>query len=243
MKNPFNQISLLAIATLLCAVTPMLADNAKGPEIISPQSAPYGETYGQWAADWWTWALSIPAEVNPLNDTTGALAGVGQHGPVWFLAGSVGSGNIAVTRTVTVPEGKALFFPILNTLWTTGPADPPISVPEIRDILAGVTAHVTGLACEIDGVRVKHLEKYVVVSPVFSLVVPANNVLGLPAAVYAPNVDQGFYLMLAPLPPGQHTIHFTGNNVDLGYVLDITYHLTIPRSRSTEPRGGNDHNN
>lgn len=233
MKTRLLKNVLLTSALLLSAAAPAPADSDKGrgPEILSPKSSPYGETYGQWAADWWTWALSIPAEVNPLHDTTGAFAGVGQHGPVWFLAGATGSGNIAVTRNVTVPEGKALFFPLINTLWTTGPADPPITVPEIRDLLAGVTADVTGLACEIDGERVKRLDKYVTVTPAFSLVVPANNVLGLPAANYSPNVDQGFYLMLAPLSPGAHTIHFTGNNVDLGYTLDITYHLTIPRAR------------
>jgi hypothetical protein len=59
------------------------------------------------------------------------------------------------------------------------------------------------------------------------LTVPTDNVLGLAAAVYTPDVDEGFYLMLAPLCSGHHTIHFTGNNVDLGYTLDITYHITV----------------
>ena len=128
-----------------------------------------------------------------------------------------------------MPEGKAIFFPIINTLWTTGPGDPPTTIPDILSARAGVTADVIGLSCTIDGVAVKHLEKFVTISPVFSLTIPADNVLGLPAAVYTPDIDEGFYLMLAPLSPGKHTIHFTGNNVDLGYALDITYNITVPK--------------
>ena len=230
----------LNTAILACALIAFGASRAvagfgpAGPVVLPPQSEPYGESYGQWAADWWAWVLSIPTEINPAADTTGTNAGVGQHGPVWFLAGAVGSGPISVTRNVTVPEGKALFFPIINTLWTTGPSDPPTTIPDILSALAGVTADVTGLTCAVDGVPIKHLDRFVTISPVFSLTVPADNVLGLPAAVYTPDIDEGIYLMLAPLSPGKHTIHFTGNSPDLGYSLDITYNLTIQRQGNAE---------
>jgi hypothetical protein len=228
MIKTIKSTAFLVGALALTPVSPAWADQfIDNRGILPPQTNPYGESYGQWAADWWTWAQSIPSEINPLNDTNGADAGVGQHGPVWFLAGATGSGNISATRNIAVPEGKALFFPILNTLWTTGPTDPPITVPEIKSILAGVTADATNLSCTIDGLTVKHLEKYVTVSPMFSLTVPTDNVLGLAAAVYTPDVDEGFYLMLAPLCPGHHTIHFSSNNVDLGIALDITYHITV----------------
>ena len=57
-----------------------------------------------------------------MGDTTGEFASLGQSGPVWFLAGTFGS---TVTRTVTIPAGKTLFFPILNTIW--------INIPELGD--------------------------------------------------------------------------------------------------------------
>ena len=34
-------------------------------------------------------------------------------------------------------------------------------------------------------------------------------------------------LMLAPLPPGTHTIHFHSELPDFGFVLDVTYNLTV----------------
>ena len=154
----FTKTTLLTTALLIGAGSTVRADGHDfNPGILPPHAQPYGESYGQWAADWWTWALFIPAEINPLNDTNGAYAAVGQHGPVWFLAGSTTSA--AVTRSVTVPDGKALFFPIINTLWWTAPTDPPTTTADILSGLAGVTADITNLSCTIDGVAVKHLEK------------------------------------------------------------------------------------
>jgi hypothetical protein len=40
---------------------------------------------------------------------------MGQDGPVWFLAGTPGG---PVTRDCTIPEGKQLYFPLVNT-WVT----------------------------------------------------------------------------------------------------------------------------
>ena len=61
------------------------------------------------ATKWWRWALETPASENPLTDTTGQFAAVNQSGRVWFLAGNPGG---TTARTITVPSGKALFFPI-----------------------------------------------------------------------------------------------------------------------------------
>ena len=149
LKQTLTCAATLAIAAAASAQAQgVLADDLRSrpPVVLPPQSQPYGESYAQWAADWWNWALSIPAEINPAADPTGTNAAVGQHGPVWFLAGAVGSGPLAVTRTVTIPEGKALFFPIVNTLWTTGPSDPPTTIPDILNALAGVTAFSASLS-------------------------------------------------------------------------------------------------
>ena len=79
------------------------------PGALPPQSLPYGHTYGEWAALWWQWALGIPESMNPVEDTTGQFAGVGQQGPVWFLGGTFGN---SVERGITVPRGKAIFMPV-----------------------------------------------------------------------------------------------------------------------------------
>src|SRR6059058_3845619 len=65
------------------------------------------------ATRWWQWALGTPASENPLTDTTGQFAAVNQSpsGRIWFLAGNFGGTTV---RTITVPKGAALFFPIVN---------------------------------------------------------------------------------------------------------------------------------
>jgi hypothetical protein len=65
-------------------------------------------------AKWWQWALSIPVFENPLLDQTGEKCMVGQRGPVWFLVGNFGGGD--TTRSCSIPEGKRLFFPVINSV-------------------------------------------------------------------------------------------------------------------------------
>ena len=65
--------------------------------------------YKQLSSEWWQWALSIPADENPLADTTGANCMVGQRGSNWFLAGTFG--DTTVIRTCSIPEDATLFFP------------------------------------------------------------------------------------------------------------------------------------
>jgi hypothetical protein len=85
------------------------------------------------------------------------------------------------------------------------------------------------LSCEIDGQPVHNLGRYRVVSPVFW--VPGRRAplwadLGYARKYYAPNMDDGIYLMLPPMCKGEeHTIHFQGEMGDL--VLDVTYNLTV----------------
>ena len=45
--------------------------------------------------------------------------------------------------------------------------------------------------------------------------------------------------MLAPLPAGEHTVHFHGAIPAFDFVLDVTYHLTVrPGGGHGGDRGG-----
>lgn len=227
MKNIFSTSKTILLATAMLSLTAALPVHADGanPRVLPISSGPYGKTYGEWAAAWWQWALAIPADTNPLNDDTGENAGIGQTGPVWFLAGATTS--TTTTRSLMVPAGKALFFPIANTVWVTYPTDPPMTIQEIRDVLTFVNSTITDVACEVDGVSVSNPRNYVAQSPVFSVTLPENNLFGVDAGTYSPCVDESFYFLLAPLSQGEHTIHFTSNNAFFGTVLDITYQITV----------------
>ncbi len=242
LTNGLKPTMLVAALLLLGTAVSALADGRDNdaPKIWPAQSHPYGKAYNQWSAAWWQWAFSIPAANHPMLDSTGQNAGANQSGNVWFLAGNIGGTS---DRSVTVPPGKALFFPILNTAYLGFPCDDrnlpgcegDQALEEANDVatlLSFVTPSMDGaaLACEIDGVPVQHLSSY---RPESSAWYPLNlveaNVYAYPAGLYHPCVDTGYYLMLAPLSAGRHTIHFTGANADGSFRVNVTYHLQVLR--------------
>ena len=192
------------------------------PGIAPIQSSPHGQTYGEWAADWWKWALEAPASEHPLLDTTGEHCGVNQSGHVWFLAGSfVGP----VTRSCTVPEGQALFFPLVNAFYGAFPDDPPETRTEefVREAVSCVEDAVFPLV-EIDGVAVNNPEQYLEKSPLFDLFLPEESLFG--ELTLSPCVDSGYSLFVNPLTPGAHTIKFQASSA-CGGTQNITYYLTV----------------
>lgn len=172
---------------------------------------------------WWQWALSAETPVNPLVDTTGENCAEGQDAKVWFLAGSLSSEP--VTRACTVPAGTPLFFPIVNTFLAEEG-----TVEEMRAALAEFIDSVVTLSVTIDGEPIENLEGYRAISPVFSITLPADNIFGAPEGVYFPAVSDGYWLLLTPLRPGNHVIHFSATTTG-GFSQDITYNLTVATGR------------
>lgn len=228
--------ALLIAAGLALGVMSVQADQPT--HVLRPGGTLHGKTYSQWSAAWWQWVTAIPAASNPLVDQTGQNAALGQSGKVWFLAGNLGGVS---ERTITVPANKALFFPILNTIYLGFPCDdrnlPGCEVDQaleqandVRTLLSFITPSMDGatLSCKIDGIPVRDLPAHrVQSSTLYSLALPEQNVFGLPPGAYHPCVDDGYFLALAPLQAGRHTIHFAAVNSDGSFGLDVTYHLTV----------------
>jgi hypothetical protein len=187
-------------------------------------------------AEWWQWALSIPTTVSPLEDTTGENCVVGQRGPIWFLAGSFLGGT--ATRRCNVPEGVALFFPVsnsvnFNTPNVCGQGQASIPVKDLRATSAAFIDGVTNMGVDLDGKPLRDFKR--TQSQVFPIALPADNVFNslcggpgtVPAGIYSPGVDDGFYVWLNPLKPGSHNLHFHAENSGQGFVIDMTYQLTV----------------
>jgi hypothetical protein len=233
--------------------SPTGADGIKPPVL---QTHPYGQTYGQWSAAWWQWTLAFPSNADPANNTAPPTSG--QSGKVWFLATVHGSvtvhGSATITRSMTVPYGKALFFPILTVyVDNTGCPynDPLLNADQLAAQAADIWTAVSETSCTIDGVPVEGLgdpqtSLYRVQSPAFSYTVASHNnllasVFGEPCipdgTVVTPAVSDGVFLMVAPLSVGQHTIHFIGVVGPVAspfFFKDITYNLTISPGNSDE---------
>ena len=208
------------LASSVSAVPPEGPGGNPNPRIAQPNAAVEGLTYGEWSALWWRWALGQPADTNPLLDTTGANCSLGQSGHVWFLAGAF-SGTFVRDQCV-IPTGTSLFFPVANAFCAAEGSFAQMRACATQ-FLAGVT-----YSAEIDGRAVQELGRYRVLSPEFELELPVNNVFGVDPGIYAPAASDGVFLLLNPLSPGLHTIHFTATFAG-SEPLDITYHLLVAR--------------
>lgn len=187
--------SSAAAAALAQEATP----TAEGVTVFPPGELVDGATLGEWSARHWQWTASFPVKVNPGHDVTGTRCGYGQSGPVFFIPR-----NFA---PCTVPAGVALFVLIAGTECST--AEPPPyggrDEAELRACAAADVDRYTGIVVRVDGQEVPDIAAYRVSSPLFTLALPENNVLGASAGpAYA--VADGYQIMLAPLPVGEHEL-------------------------------------
>jgi hypothetical protein len=215
--------------------------------VVPANEVAFGRTYGDWAAQWWQWALSLPAAASPLFDT--ADCGTGQSGPVWFLGGKFCASNAASctpgvgVRTCTVPAGKYLFFPLVNTddslIEEVSYGHTDATVASMRAAAAAAIDGASKLSASVDGMALCGLTGHRVQSPVFSFILPEGDLFtaigegppGLPDGFkpgpYFPIVDDGVYVLLEPLRPGRHVIRFHAEVGSPAFVLDMTYYVTV----------------
>jgi hypothetical protein len=78
-------------------------------------------------AEWWQWAMAIPASHSPIFDKTGNRCGIAQRGDVWFLAGSAGAQSFCVTDTDDFIESFQLGTAQLTVDGT------PLTISDVRD--------------------------------------------------------------------------------------------------------------
>ena len=221
-----NKTSCAIAAALLGLIAPMNVANAD--PILAPSPT--------LAAEWWQWGLSVPTQQNPQLDPDGRYCMVGQRTSTWFLAGEFG-GDTA-TRSCSVPAGTRLFFPIanainFNTPKVCGQPSTNLTVKDMRGLSKATIDGVDRLSLFVDGKNARSLVKRVQ-SPVFSVALPENNVFdaqcraarlgNVPAGVYSPAVDDGYYVLLEPLPPGKHTISY---HVEGNVAGDVKYSITV----------------
>jgi hypothetical protein len=179
------------------------------------------------SAQWWQWALSIPAPINPVSDTTGANCFIGQRGPIWFLAGS--TTGLPTVRTCTVPEGAALFFPVINAIGINTPVcdGRSFSVAELRAGAAATIDSATGLSVLLDNRSIRGLQR--VRSEIFATVFPQDNLFGAACLgqgqIYSPSVDDGYYVKLPGLRQGMHHLSIRGTAA--GFSVDVFYTLSV----------------
>jgi len=206
-----SRLARTALA-LLALLLPSRLGSAQGSVTpLPPEDRTYGLSLGEWGAAWFQWSLSIPANVNPQGDTTGIRTGIGQRLPVWFLPTTSGSAD--VTRTILIPAGASILWAGPNNNLADAPGNH--TEQQLRDTLQSANKAsldtLTVVDVSVDGVPVPDvLKRYRVQTPLFTAVLPPNNLAGFPVTAGKDQrlamVVEGYYFMLSPLPVGKHVI-------------------------------------
>jgi hypothetical protein len=220
--------ALLAAALL----TGVLAPSASaGFTVVQPTEKYAGKTYGQWSAAWWQWAANISEPSSPITDATGKNCGVNQKGAVWLLAGNAGG---STTRRCTVPQDKAVLFPVINAECSSVEGNGTTDA-ELRGCATSFMDQVTETAASVDGTPIElgtppNQSHFRFQSPLFTITFAPNNGFGIPAGTGS-SVADGYWVLLRPLAAGKHSVDFHANAPTLGFELSLHYALTVTQNR------------
>ena len=204
----------------------------QGGAVLPPGSKADDRSVEALSIAWWQWAMSAPDEVNPVRDLTGANCDLGQQGKVWFLAGGFGSSKIR--RKCTVPAGRYLFFPIISMAYWPSREQLNVTCEASKAAAAVANDSALDLFAEIDGVSLQDPKRYrAKTSSCFDILERVPRELG-PYRAY-PSASDGYWVLLAPLTKGTHTIKFGGRYKVSGnaygrMVQDIEYEIEVVES-------------
>lgn len=215
------RLAVLPLVALLisAAISPVTTRAATThPDVLPPDSPHYGRSYAEWAAEWWPWAAAQTKGNEIVCGPSGA-------GSVWFLRG--GGGGPPVTKACALPANTPILVPIMAADCSTA-SYPLRTEAQLRACAAELADTTLTVEATIDGVAVTDLRNYRVASPLITVTdPPADNIFGLPPGTTTA-VSDGYWLLLAPLAPGQHTITVHGKASELtGYYTTVTYLLTV----------------
>lgn len=182
----------------------------------------------EYANMWWQWTNTMGKKESPVIDRAGDKCGVNQSGNVWFLAGGYGSSKIS--RKCVIPEGKHIFFPIINMAYWPRQGR-TITCERVKKGAALNNDNLLLINAELDGNQIPEVSKYRIKSD------KCFDLLGLiPKKLNAPKIfpsaTDGYWLMLKPLTKGKHTLKFSAQynrvNGTFGQMAqDIEYELEV----------------
>lgn len=199
----------------------------------------HGKTYGEWSARWWQWQDAYFPQFEFGDGLVDCSKG--QLGVVWFLAG-VGPAGGSAARECDAPlkKGTHLFIPLETAaLYNPDPnfcgPDQTCTIEEKREILDGIFSEIPAgifnsrpcdLQINVDGIPA------VFSAPIVRTQSPPFEYLGEADMPDPETIADGFWVMLGPLPSGEHTIEFGGGvcDIDTGEPLlsvDVTYSVTV----------------
>lgn len=206
------------------------------------ESKPFNYTMAEWLEKYWNWTASIPAEMHPKNDISGETCGINQSGPVWFLDFPISSGMVTKTLECEIPEGKAIFVPLL-----VGECDTAESGSDSELSQCAKQGNDGGnIIFSIDGKRLLSIDRtsqsqhdysrYRTTTDFFNIYWPTGNLYDLPNGTFR-GIADGYFAIIQPPPIGDHKINFLTSvfspyQFDYNLSMNITFNIKIVKSQN-----------
>jgi len=218
------------------------------------------------AIEWVQTIYAIPGDENPLFDTTGAFARLGEVGDTLYLAGSFNDD----VRVFDVEFGDTLVVPLVNTVSDAFTN----SLPDLREDVLQFTQDVdiTELFLRVDIGNDGHIdfEKTLDVAGIkyfpeiefpeeakpareffieprpedkFIFEAPDNAVIGEPFpedGAASESYTSGYYAQIAGLPKGEHKLAFGGTAFGGEVAISVTDIITVANERPGSHDGKSD---
>jgi hypothetical protein len=221
-------LALCGLSLAVAALIMVPAANASPFRVFSPESKPFGKTYGEWSAEWWkqavrqTGALGTPFAAGEVD-----CAAMGTRDVV-FLVGTTNGTGSPVQRDCVVSKHAAILLPPINGECSEAENNGSTDA-ELRPCAAELADEFTNVRVSIDGTALTGLDSFRFASPLFRFSPVAGNVFDPfpPAAVNSPSVADGYWVMIDKLKKGTHTVSFGGDAPAFGFTTETTYLLTV----------------
>jgi hypothetical protein len=218
-------MALLIIFTSLPFFTENISADLSKSQIESllfdNTAIPYNTTIPEWTAKWWNWAYSFSGYYNnPLLDPNGTALMKFQPSdePVFFLSGAY---NSVANRTVTIPAGKAILYPVLNAEISFTDFPNAKGEDDLKRALKSDLSAATYVGTELNEISLPY---HRIKADLFDLSVAKDNIFDVSDGPTQAVAD-GYWIFLKPLPIGEYTIHIKGEQPF--YRSEVTYKINI----------------
>jgi hypothetical protein len=218
-------MALLIIFTSLPFFTENISADLSKSQIESllfdNTAIPYNTTIPEWTAKWWKWAYSFSGYYNnPLLDPNGTALMKFQPSdePVFFLSGAY---NSVANRTVTIPAGKAILYPVLNAEISFTDFPNAKGEDDLKRALESDLSAATYVGTELNEISLPY---HRIKADLFDLSVAKDNIFDVSDGPTQAVAD-GYWIFLKPLPIGEYTIHIKGEQPF--YRSEVTYKINI----------------
>jgi hypothetical protein len=181
-----------------------------------------GKPLEEWAKEYWQWVVTTPETIpkDPQTNLDQCIIGSDPVGMMTFL---INPYQITYNSKCTIPSDRYVLVPLLTSECDPTVPDPRGQSDNIQDVWACAkdaneifklwkVVLDDQILFENSGNSVvnQNLTEQILVrnSSIFTLNIPENNRFGVPAGPY-PAVVDGYYLVLNPLPVGEHILEYS----------------------------------